>query len=639
VDKLRLEESPGSSKSLILARFTGPVKSATARGESSKAVQEGGQFNAWHNQYEAAGINLMVTVADSLPSRNQPLPFRLIFMLKRILLLLCAVLIPVFSHAGSSPNIILITLDSARSDRFGFMGGKRPTPNLDALARQGILFERAYAQAPTTVVSGATILSGTYPQTHQVNELGAPLGNSLPYLPASLRARGYHTAAVVGAIDLDPKAGFAPGFDRGFESYVGAHPPRGAEGVYRIAGRAGAQEVASALRWLAQNPHGPFFLWLHIYIPGGGPAASYDSSALADVAVAQLMAQLRTRKLYDDTAIVLTGTHGEGLGVHDEDLHGVFLYDETIHVPLVLKLPQNQLAGKHVPARVRLLDVAPTILEIAGVAVPSQMEGQSLLRIAKTNPTTDQPVYSRTDFPNWAFGWSPLESWRAGKYLYVRAPKPELYDLTADPGATHNLASSSKATLDTLAGQLDAFSQHFKAGGKSSSPGLSSSEMQKLASLGYVGIQKSSGSSTAVSGTDPKDGIAAANKIQGALAQVQSGDASKVVSTLQAQAAAQSGSYLAQYGLGVAYASTRQYPKAVEVLHKAIELQPNSPWAHFYMGTSLLQTGDFKTAAVHLEIASARLPEFREAHTSLAEAYDHLGRTADAKKERARAGK
>src|SRR5207244_5222315 len=204
---------------------------------------------------------------------------------------------------------------------------------------------------------------------------------------------------------------------------------------------------------------------------------------------------------------------GENLGAHGEDTHGVFLYDETIHVPLLIKLPQNQLAEKKVSGKVRLLDVAPTILEVAGVPVPSQMQGQSLLRIAKTN--ADQAVYSRSDFPQRGFGWSALESWRAGKYLYIRAPKPELYDLSSDPGATRNLAQTSKAIVATLASQLEAFDSHFN--NKSSKPeaaGLSLSEAQTLDLVGYVGLQRSSSNvNPAVNGTDPKDNIARANEV------------------------------------------------------------------------------------------------------------------------------
>lgn len=544
-------------------------------------------------------------------------------MMRRVFLLLCLLLAPVFSIAAPNPNIILITLDSARADRMGFLGARRPTSNLDGLARQGIVFERAYTQSPLTTASNATILTGTYPQTHQVAGPADRLAASLPNLPALLRARGYRTAAFVGSIELDPKAGFAPGFNRGFDSYTGSHAPRNRAAV----GRHGAQVAGSALQWLSRNPKGPYFLWIHIYIPGRIAPATYDASVnYADAAVGQLLTALRQRKLLDPAAIVVAGNHGEGLGAHGEDTHGVFLYDETIRVPLLVKLPGNQMAGKRVPARVRLLDIAPTILEIAGAPVPPQMQGQSLLRIAR-NPNTDQAVYSRTDYPRWGFGWSPLESWRAGKYLYVRAPRPELYDLSSDPGATRNLAQSSKGTLDTMAAQLEAFDQRFASGGK---PGteLTSSEMQKLASLGYVGLQKSAGASAAVSGTDPKDVVGDANKIEAAMALIDFGEPGKALPILQPLAGSQM--YLAQYALGVAYNMTQQYPKAVESLHKAIQLQPDSAWAHFYMGASLLRTGDYKTAAVHLEIASSRLPDFTDAKTALAEAKKNAASGAGA---------
>ena len=205
-------------------------------------------------------------------------------------------------------------------------------------------------------------------------------------------------------------------------------------------------------------------------------------------------------------SIVVVADHGDSLGAHGEDTHGIFLYDETIHVPLLVKLPQDAMAGKRVNGRVRLVDIAPTVLETARIAVPSQMQGQSLLRIAKASTDADQPAYARSDFPQQAFGWSPLESWRAGKYLYIRAPQPELYDLSADPKATRNLAQSSSAVLQTLAAQLKAFDDHLgNEAGKSGGSTLTSSEVQKLASLGYVGLQKStSGVDAAVSGTDPK---------------------------------------------------------------------------------------------------------------------------------------
>src|SRR5208282_5421162 len=375
------------------------------------------------------------------------------------------------------------------------------------------------------------------------------------------------------------------------------------------------------------------------------PGTSYNSAiTAADSAVGKLISALQQKKIYGNTAVIVVADHGESLGAHGEDTHGIFLYDETIHVPLLLKLPEGQPATKpattRVATKVRLVDIAPTLLEIAAIPVPSQMPGQSLLRVAKAGgggSNGDQPAYSRADLPQRGFGWSPLESWRASKYLYIRAPKPELYDLTADPSAAHNLAQSSKATLDTMAAQLDNFARHFSGEAGKSSAELSSSEMQKLASLGYIGLQKSSGSVAAVAGTDPKDKIATANKVIEAGTRDQS-KPEHAIAALTSVASADPDLYLAQYALGVALARKAQYAEVVKHLHKAIELQPDSAWAHYEIGASLLKTGDFKTAIVHLEIATGRLPAFAPAHISLAEAYEHTGRTDDAKRERSKGG-
>ncbi len=547
-----------------------------------------------------------------------------------------------FAAAASKPNLVLITLDSTRADRMGFLGAKSAlTPNLDRLAGGSIVFEHAYAQAPGRVVSHATILSGAYPQSTGISDIGGTLSLSLPSLPELLKTQGYRTAAFVGSIDLDPWSGLAQGFNRGFQSFdAGARPASvGTDGQRPSpTQRRPDQVVTSAAAWLTRNMQAPFFLW--IQIDPHSAAASYDAGiAAADTAIGKLLAILHQQKLDATTAVVVAASQGESLGAHGEDTHGIFLYDETIHVPLVVRLPEAHPATKRVAAKVRLVDIAPTLLEIAVIPVPSQMQGQSLLRIANASGGSgDQPVYSRSDLPQRGFGWSSLESWRMGKYLYIRAPKPELYDLTTDPGAAHNMAQSSKATLDTMAAQLDGFDRHFSGESAKSSAELSSSEMQKLASLGYIGLQKSSGAAAAATGTDPKDKIATANKvIEAALARDQSKPdlaIARAIATLEPIVAADPNLYLAQYTLGVALARKAQYAEAVKHLHKAIELQPDSAWAHYEIGAALVKTGDVKTAVVHLEIAAGRLPEFVPAHAALAEAYDHLGRAAEAKKER-----
>jgi arylsulfatase A-like enzyme len=556
--------------------------------------------------------------------------------------ILTLVVFPVDSPASAKPNIVLITLDSTRADRMGFMGAHSGlTPDLDGIAHQGMVFAQAYAQAPATVASDATVLTGAYPQTHRASEFAVPLATTLPYLPDLLHSSGYRTAAFVGSILLDPRNGPFQGYDRGFDVYdAGFHQAQRGENRFQSVERHGDQVVARAMNWLAANKQRPFFLWVHLQDAHAPYATSYDRAvAAADAAVRKLVSFLRSQSLYDDALIVIASSQGESLGAHGEETHGIFLYDETIHVPLVLKLPKNQMAGKQIRNRARLLDIAPTVLTVAGLPTPAQMQGQSLIRIALASSQNDEPAYSRSDLPQQGFGCSLLESWRAGKYLYIRAPKPELYDLSVDSNATHNLAQSSKATIETMASQLQALDSRLgNEPGKTAGAELTSSEMQKLASLGYVGLQKGgAGVNAATGGTDPKDAIAAINKTLTAMLELDDGKPEKAIPPLRQVLAAQPSTYLAQFGMGSAMVQQGQYAEAIGYLHKAIELQPDSAFAHYMMGLSLMKTGDFKASAIHLEIASGRLPAFSAAHSLLADVYEHLGRSQDGARERARA--
>jgi choline-sulfatase len=354
---------------------------------------------------------------------------------------------------------------------------------------------------------------------------------------------------------------------------AGFHPPERGQNRFTSVERPAAQVAARATNWLARNSQGPFFLWLQLNDPEDASGAAYNAAIAAeDAAVGKLVAALQADKLYEDSLIVIAADHGQSLGAHGEDSHGIFLYDETAHVPLLVKLPQNQSAGKRVRARASLIDIAPTLLGVAGVAIQSLMQGQSLLRIATASPNADRPAYSASKLPQRAFGWSAIESWRAGKYLYIKAPRPELYDLSSDPGAAHNLAQSSKATLETIAAQLDAFDRRFSGPGAAATD-LTSSEMQKLASLGYVGLQKSAApASVASGGVDPKDAIAIANTALSAQRSLDDGKPEKAIALLQPVMTAASKMYLAQYVMGIALAQQGQYPQAIERLHSAIEL-------------------------------------------------------------------
>ena len=404
--------------------------------------------------------------------------------------------------AADRPNVVLVTLDTTRADRMGFLGSTRgATPQLDLLAKESVVFERAYAQAPITTVSHATILSGTLPQLHKVNDFGVPLPAALPYLPALLRAEGYRTAAFVGSLILDPRNGLAPGFDRGWDVYdAGFKARRGKESRYDTMERRGGEVVSRALAWLAANAKaGPFLLWVHLYDahdPYDPPEpwkarfakAPYDGEiAYVDALLGKLVAGLRAGQQLERTALVVLADHGESLGEHGESTHGVFLYDSTLHVPLLVRLPGAKYPGRRVPARVSLVDVLPTVLEAVGLKPPPAVQGESLLPLVTAVKPGDRASYAETDYPKRAFGWSSLGSWRIEKFLFVKSPRRELYDLGADPTARRNLAEERSSVADRIQEQMEAF--RAQTGGSATASAespLDPALAERLAALGYV---------------------------------------------------------------------------------------------------------------------------------------------------------
>jgi arylsulfatase A-like enzyme/Flp pilus assembly protein TadD len=550
------------------------------------------------------------------------------------------------AEAAARPNVVLVTLDTTRADRMGFLGSTRGlTPQLDALAGQGTVFESAFAQAPITTVSHATILSGTYPQRHRVNDFGVPLPASVPWLPELLAARGYATAAFVGALILDPRGGLAPGFDRGFQTYdAGFRIKRGKEDRYATMERRGEQVVTRALAWLDRRPPGPFLLWIHLYDahdPYEAPEpfrsryarTPYDGEiAYLDAQVGRLVAALRGKGLLDDTALAVFADHGESLGDHGESTHGVFLYDATIHVPLLVKFPGRRGAGQRVPSRVSLVDLAPTMLDVCGVAAPSDAQGQSLLPLLARTGAADRPSYAETDYPQRAFGWSRLVSWRVDRFLYVKAPRPELFDLRADPGTTHNLADERAAVAERVAQDLDAFRQRTAAtGAGGSAPSAIDPELaEKLAALGYV---SGGAAPSAPGGTDPKDKVAVANALHAAILSLENGDSARAEGLLERVVATDPQIPMAQLQLGIARAREKKFAAAIPPLRKAITLQPDAVMAHYEMGIALFETGELKTAAGHFEIVVAKMPKFADAHFSLASIYARIDRVDDAVRE------
>jgi choline-sulfatase len=591
---------------------------------------------------------LMFQPVARLPMTVWPKYIRDFMIFREVLFLL--LLGAACSASAQSSSVVLITLDTTRADRMGFLGSERGlTPNLDIVARQAIVFEKAYTQAPLTTVSHATILTGTYPQFHRVNDFGTRLPSRIPYLPDLLREHGYRTAAFVGCVVLDPRNGLAPGFDRGFDVYDAGYSLRSAgQDRYETVERRADKVVARALQWLGQNSAHPFFLWVHLYDPHQpyDPPAPYAKRfasdpydgeiAAADAALAKLFGYLRQHGLYSGSVIAVMADHGEALGQHGEETHGVFLYDETVHVPLFIKLPQERFAGRRVTSRARLVDVAPSILEAVGISVPAEIQGESLLRILAPD-AADRPVYSETDYPEQGFGWSAISSLREGKYLFVQAPRRELYDVSVDPLAAHNIAEKQKTVADTLAARLAEIQKRYSSttGPMNQTANMTPNQtaaLAALATLGYVAHNAKGGNVTATV-ADPKDKIVVANQLQDATLLVDTDRPTQAIPLLEKVVASDPGIYFAQLELGLAEGNRRNYPKAVAPLTRATELMAESGIAQYALGIALFETGDEKTAALHLEKAVALMPESADAHFSLAAVYARIDRVPEAVRE------
>jgi arylsulfatase A-like enzyme/Flp pilus assembly protein TadD len=565
-------------------------------------------------------------------------------------------LLPFLLVVGSSlayavpPNIVLITLDTTRADRMGFLGSRRGlTPNLDTLAAQSVVFSRAYAQVPLTTPSHAALLTGTYPQYNGVEDLGAPLPKDVPYLPDLLHKHGYQTAAFMGAYILDPWSHTAPGFARGFDFYdTDFHQRKAGEDRYHSVERR-AEDVANrALKWLSGHRQKPFFVWLHFYDahdPYDPPPpfkeryadAPYDGEiAYTDSVVGSFIAVLRRHGLYQNTVIAIAADHGEAFGEHGEERHGMFLYDETVHVPLLLKLVASKSAGKRVETRVALADVAPTLLRAAGVAAPPSMQAQSLFPLidggstpAQKGKTPDRPIYAETNYPHRAFGWADLRSWRTGKYLYVQAPKKELYDQLSDPDAHQNLAPGSAAVADTLDGQVSDFHQKTSRA-QAERPKLDPTQVENLRALGYLASDNSGTNDGKRAAIDPKDKIETANALHRALVDIEEDRHDDAIRELQEFVRKEPDTATGYLELGRALVHQRRYQEALPVLRISAQKTPDSGMAHYELALALIKTGQWEDALPEMKAAVVCTPKSAQMHFYLAAVHLRLKQIPEA---------
>lgn len=512
--------------------------------------------------------------------------------------------------AKRSPNVILITIDTVRADHLGCYGNTNiRTPTLDALARDGVIFERAVSQVPLTWPSHAVILTGMYPFQNGVQDFtGQPLEARFRSVAQAFKQHGYATGAVVSAFVLDRSWGLA----RGFDFYDDAFAPEAF--VNRDLGlvdRRAGESVDRALAWLKKNPRRPFFFWLHLYDPHSPydppePFRSqyqgheYDGEiAYADRELGRVIAWLKRSQLYDSSMILLLSDHGESLGEHGEHEHGFFVYNATVHVPLIVKPPAGSgIRPGRVVRPVETTAVAATLLEASGIhdGMGGQLQSKGLL---DANSAADDAAYSETFYPFSSFGWSPLHALETSRYHYIEAPQPELYDLTADPDEKNNLAAQQTATVAVFKDKLQALLRNRPYGAPSdSNSGLSPDALEKLRALGYVAYRSPVSAEALASGLpDPKSKLWEFNSV------------------LEAEDALQ----------------RRDDDQADALLRKVQEQDANMYVIPFLLGESAVRRGKWDEAADQLQRCLKLNPSFDNAMTGLARALAKLGRAEEAK--------
>lgn len=399
----------------------------------------------------------------------------------------------------ASLNVLLVTLDTTRPDRLGAYGyGKARTPALDGLARDGVLFANAYCPVPMTLPSHSTILTGTGPLFHQVHNNGTyVLDAGLLTLAEALKARGYGTAAFVGSFNVDSRFGVGQGFDVFDDEFREDEMIK----TFRSERRAG-ETTEAFLRWLEKAGNAPFFAWIHYYdphTPYDPPppyreqfADPYDGEiAYMDACFGKALARLREKGLLDRTLVVVAGDHGEAFGEKGELGHGVFIYDVTMKVPLIISALRNLPKGKVVDARVRLMDLMPTVLDAVKAPIGKDVQGTSLLPYIEGRKKDDLPSYLESFYPLETYGWSELVGLIEGDRKFIRAPRSELYDIKADPGETKNIVERQAGAATALLRKLDDAIAASASTITRSRRKLSREEEERLRSLGYVGSDAS----------------------------------------------------------------------------------------------------------------------------------------------------
>ena len=528
------------------------------------------------------------------------------------------------------PNVLLITVDTLRADRVGCYGFHLArTPNIDQLAAEGVLFEDAVSAAPITMPSHATIMTGLYPPAHGVRDNGAfSLDDGAVTLAERFKSAGYETQAFVSAIVLSSRYNLNQGFD-GYDDDLWAED---APKMFMIRDRPARKTADRFLEWYgswrSKKERSPFMAWVHLFdphqphTPPGWAAAltpsGYDAEiAAADFALGRIFEALRQDGVLDDTVIVFTADHGESLGEHQEKTHAIFIYDATVRVPLIIRYPGVFPKNKVYEGPVRNVDIAPTILAAAHLPGGNETQGVNLLPLTRgVGKQPDLPQYSESLLAELGFGMAPLYGVRQGGYKWIRAPKPEVYDLKNDPKELQNIYQTEQVRAHELDQVLEGIlseSSHWNFA--SAANPMDQETMENLMALGYLAKARDRED---VKGMDPKDGIVIYNKLEEARHRAQAGRWADSEVLLREILAELPGHVSARNTLALTLLKQGRIAEAREEYVKSLSYDPEQNRNYAMLGNLALAEKDLDGAEKYLREAVRITPKFVEAWTYLA---------------------
>lgn len=538
-------------------------------------------------------------------------------------------------------RVVLISIDTCRADYLSCYGYKhQTTPNIDALAAEGILFENVVTPAPLTLPAHSSMLTGTTPLYHGVhNNLDNRLGSSNVTLAELLKPKGFTTAAIISAFVLDAKFGLNQGFDDYQDRFEEPHELPGA-----VNERKGGETTRLALQWLTDHRDQRFFLFLHYFDPHAdyAPPEPYASRfadspyagevAYTDHCIGQVIEHLKKLELYDSTLIIITGDHGEMLDEHGESEHGYFIYESAIKVPLVFKLPGKREA-KRIEEYVGLVDITPTICDLLSVQPPEHVEGISLAPylFGRTPEGSGRALYCES-LTATRYGANSLLGLVEGSWKYIHTTRSELYDLRSDPAEAKNRVDSEPERARAMRKQLRQRLEARKlSNDDDSESALVAGDIQRLQALGYVGAASTDDAFKFSQGKeDPKD-LLTFYRAEGRLAMLIFRENYDQARSLCKELLEQRPTFVGGYVALARIARAQQdHATALQALTHAIDLQPNKAETHGMLGTVLAERGNVQAAIREYARALELNPDSAEAHLGLGTAHLSQARTVEA---------